>query len=58
VPRFLIFIFTPVDEQLGLRLESARSSVDTIVIDHIESPPQTLKPGLVARALVFEEKLF
>src|SRR5262249_28215212 len=31
-------IFTALQEQLGLKLEPARSSVDTIVIDHIERP--------------------
>jgi uncharacterized protein (TIGR03435 family) len=31
-------IFTALQEQLGLRLESAKSSVDVLVIDHIEKP--------------------
>jgi len=32
------FIFTAIQEQLGLKLESANSSVDFLVIDHIERP--------------------
>jgi len=31
-------LFTAVEEQLGLKLESAREPVDCIVIDHIEQP--------------------
>ncbi len=31
-------IFTALEEQLGLGIESAKASVDTIVIDHIEEP--------------------
>ncbi len=31
-------IFTAIQEQLGLRLESTNGPVDTIVIDHIEEP--------------------
>jgi len=31
-------IFTALREQLGLRLESAKGPVDTIVIDHVERP--------------------
>jgi uncharacterized protein (TIGR03435 family) len=31
-------IFTAIQEQLGLKLESAKGPVDTIVIDHIEEP--------------------
>jgi uncharacterized protein (TIGR03435 family) len=31
-------IFTALQEQLGLRLESTKGLVDTIVIDHIEEP--------------------
>jgi uncharacterized protein (TIGR03435 family) len=31
-------IFTAVQEQLGLRLESARGPVDVLVIDHVEHP--------------------
>jgi uncharacterized protein (TIGR03435 family) len=29
-------LFTAIQEQLGLRLESTRGSVDVIVIDHVE----------------------
>lgn len=31
-------IFTAIQEQLGLKLESGKGPVDTIVIDHIEEP--------------------
>ena len=31
-------IFTAVQEQLGLKLESTKDSVDVLVIDHIEAP--------------------
>ena len=33
-------IFTALQEQLGLRLESGRGPVDTLVIDHIERPSE------------------
>ena len=33
-------IFTLVQEQLGLRLESAKGQVETLVIDHIERPSE------------------
>jgi uncharacterized protein (TIGR03435 family) len=33
-------IFTALQDQLGLRLESAKGPVDTIVIDHIEEPSE------------------
>jgi uncharacterized protein (TIGR03435 family) len=33
-------IFTALQEQLGLRLESGRGPVDTLVIDHIEMPSE------------------
>jgi uncharacterized protein (TIGR03435 family) len=33
-----VSIFTAMQEQLGLRLSSAKGSVDVIVIDHIEKP--------------------
>lgn len=33
-------VFTALQEQLGLRLESVKAPVDTLVIDHIERPSQ------------------
>jgi uncharacterized protein (TIGR03435 family) len=33
-------IFTMVQEQLGLRLESVKGSVETLVIDHVERPAE------------------
>jgi uncharacterized protein (TIGR03435 family) len=33
-------IFTAIQEQLGLRLESTRAPVDVTVIDHVEHPSQ------------------
>jgi uncharacterized protein (TIGR03435 family) len=33
-------LFTALDEQLGLRLESAKSPVQAIVIDRIERPTE------------------
>ena len=36
----IISIFTAVEEQLGLKLQSAKGPVDTLVIDHIEMPSQ------------------
>ncbi len=33
-------LFTALQEQLGLRLESTRGPVDTIVIDHVEQPTE------------------
>jgi len=33
-------IFTALQEQLGLKLESAKAPVDTIVIDHVEMPSE------------------
>ena len=33
-------IFTAVQEQLGLKLESGKAAVDAIVIDHIERPSE------------------
>jgi len=34
-------IFTAVDEQLGLRLESARALVEALVIDRVEKPSES-----------------
>ena len=31
-------IFAAVQEQLGLKLESSKQSIDALIIDHIESP--------------------
>jgi uncharacterized protein (TIGR03435 family) len=31
-------IFTPVQEQLGLKLESTKAPVNVLVIDHVEQP--------------------
>jgi uncharacterized protein (TIGR03435 family) len=31
-------IFTAVQEQLGLRLESSKASLESIVVDHVEKP--------------------
>jgi uncharacterized protein (TIGR03435 family) len=33
-------IFTAVQEQLGLRLQPTKATVDTIVIDHLEMPSE------------------
>ena len=33
-------IFTIVQEQLGLRLESTKEPVETLVIDHVERPAE------------------
>jgi uncharacterized protein (TIGR03435 family) len=33
-------IFTAVQEQLGLKLESTKGSVDVLVIDHVERPAE------------------
>ena len=31
-------LFTALDEQLGLKLESIKGAVDVLVIDHVERP--------------------
>jgi uncharacterized protein (TIGR03435 family) len=31
-------LFTAIQEQLGLKLESAKAAVDVLVIDHVEMP--------------------
>jgi uncharacterized protein (TIGR03435 family) len=33
-------LFTAIQEQLGLRLESTRGPVDFFVIDHVEKPSE------------------
>ena len=39
-------IFTAVEEQLGLTLESLKSVVEMVVIDHIERPSEYKRTGL------------
>ena len=34
----VVSIFTAIEEQLGLKLESAKGPVETLVIDHVEMP--------------------
>jgi len=33
-------VFTAVQEQLGLRLESTRGKVEGLVVDHVERPSE------------------
>jgi uncharacterized protein (TIGR03435 family) len=33
-------LFTAIEEELGLKLESAKGPVDTLVIDHAEAPSE------------------
>ena len=33
-------LFTAVQEQLGLRLESTKTSVQVLVVDHVEKPSE------------------
>jgi uncharacterized protein (TIGR03435 family) len=33
-------LFTAIQEQLGLKLESQKAPVETLVIDHVEKPSE------------------
>ena len=37
-------IFAALQEQMGLKLESVKSQVETLVIDHVERPSENSRP--------------
>ncbi len=43
-------IFTALQEQLGLRLESGKGPVEALVIDHLEKPSDNFQPPIAAKA--------
>jgi hypothetical protein len=40
-------VFTAVQEQLGLKLDSPKAPADVLVIDHVERPSEKLAPQWV-----------